>query len=175
VIYDIQKGGLLMWPILACSIISIGLFAERLFYLHRATIHVGEFLKGLSNLIQRRNFICTMIFQWPHTYDWPGCSKVNRKWWFQDMGRGLAKWLKVRHHIHADDTHLFYPEIYRKTYLSHVTFLHLRTSVQVLKPDKITKIMARSPDKSTDGDINVFIGTQKIDITRMSRIWPPNQ
>src|ERR1700751_543859 len=52
----IQKGGLLMWPILACSIISIAVFAERLFYLHRATIHVGEFLKGLSNLIQRRNF-----------------------------------------------------------------------------------------------------------------------
>ena len=52
----IQKGGLLMWPILACSIIAIAVFAERLFYLHRATIHVGEFLKGLSNLIQRRNF-----------------------------------------------------------------------------------------------------------------------
>src|SRR5437762_5050642 len=45
-----------MWPILACSIISIGVFAERFFYLHRATIHVGEFLKGLSNLIRRRNF-----------------------------------------------------------------------------------------------------------------------
>src|SRR3954470_20340507 len=45
-----------MWPILVCSIISIGVFAERLFYLHRATIHVGEFLKGLSNLLQRRNF-----------------------------------------------------------------------------------------------------------------------
>ena len=56
VIDYIQKGGLLMWPILACSIISIAVFAERLFYLHRATIHVGEFLKGLSNLIQRRNF-----------------------------------------------------------------------------------------------------------------------
>src|ERR1700738_3502798 len=52
----IQKGGLLMWPILVCSIISIGVFAERFFYLHRATIHVGEFLKGLSNLVQRRNF-----------------------------------------------------------------------------------------------------------------------
>ena len=50
VIDYIQKGGLLMWPILICSIISIGVFAERLFYLHRATIHVGEFLKGLSNL-----------------------------------------------------------------------------------------------------------------------------
>src|SRR5437870_8052906 len=45
-----------MWPILGCSIISIAVFAERLFYLHRATIHVGEFLKGLSNLIRRRNF-----------------------------------------------------------------------------------------------------------------------
>src|SRR2546430_14982344 len=52
----IQKGGLLMWPILACSIIAIAVFLERFFYLHRATIHVGEFLKGLSNLIQRRNF-----------------------------------------------------------------------------------------------------------------------
>ncbi len=52
----IQKGGLLMWPILICSIVAIAVFAERLFYLHRATIHVGEFLKGLSNLIQRRNF-----------------------------------------------------------------------------------------------------------------------
>src|SRR5919197_2236664 len=52
----IQKGGLLMWPILACSIIAVAVFFERFFYLHRATIHVGEFLKGLSNLIQRRNF-----------------------------------------------------------------------------------------------------------------------
>ncbi len=52
----IQKGGLLIWPILICSIISIGVFAERLFYFHRATIHVGEFLQGLSNLLQRRNF-----------------------------------------------------------------------------------------------------------------------
>src|SRR5258708_30276639 len=52
----IQKGGLLMWPILACSIIAIAVFAERFFYLHRATIHVSKFLKGLSNLVQRRNF-----------------------------------------------------------------------------------------------------------------------
>src|SRR2546421_9203090 len=52
----IQKGGLLMWPILVCSIISIAVFAERLFYFHRAAIHVGEFLQGLSNLVQRRSF-----------------------------------------------------------------------------------------------------------------------
>jgi biopolymer transport protein ExbB len=52
----IQKGGLLMWPILVCSVVAIAVFAERLFYFHRATIHVGEFLQGLSNLVQRRNF-----------------------------------------------------------------------------------------------------------------------
>jgi biopolymer transport protein ExbB len=52
----IQKGGLLMWPILVCSVIAIAVFAERLFYFHRATIHVGEFLQGLSNLVRRRNF-----------------------------------------------------------------------------------------------------------------------
>src|SRR6476469_10278541 len=45
-----------MWPILICSIISIAVFAERLFYLHRASIHVSEFLQGLSNLVSRRNF-----------------------------------------------------------------------------------------------------------------------
>src|SRR3954471_11117263 len=52
----LQKGGLLMWPSLICSIVAIAVFAERLFYLHRAGIHVGEFLQGLSNLIKRRNF-----------------------------------------------------------------------------------------------------------------------
>src|SRR3954449_3342795 len=52
----IQKGGLLMWPILVCSVIAIAVFAERLLYLHRASIHVGEFLQGLSNLLRRRNF-----------------------------------------------------------------------------------------------------------------------
>ncbi|MBA3387144.1 MAG: MotA/TolQ/ExbB proton channel family protein [Chthoniobacterales bacterium] len=52
----IQKGGLLMWPILVCSIVSTAVFAERLLYFHRATIHVGEFLQGLSNLISRRKF-----------------------------------------------------------------------------------------------------------------------
>jgi biopolymer transport protein ExbB len=50
------KGGPLMWLILFCSIISVAVFCERLLYFHQITIHVGEFLRGLSNLIQRRNF-----------------------------------------------------------------------------------------------------------------------
>ncbi|HWB61760.1 MAG TPA: MotA/TolQ/ExbB proton channel family protein [Chthoniobacteraceae bacterium] len=51
-----QKGGPLMWLILLCSIISVAVFFERLLYFHQISIQVGEFLRGLSNLIQRRNF-----------------------------------------------------------------------------------------------------------------------
>jgi len=51
-----QKGGPLMWLILLCSVIAVGVFAERVTYFHRASIRVGELLRGLSNLIQHRNF-----------------------------------------------------------------------------------------------------------------------
>jgi biopolymer transport protein ExbB len=51
-----QKGGPLMWLLLLLSIISTTIFLERLIYYHRATIRVGEFLRGLSNLISRRNY-----------------------------------------------------------------------------------------------------------------------
>jgi biopolymer transport protein ExbB len=51
-----QKGGPLMWLILLCSVIAAAVFAERVTYFYRASIRVGEFLRGLSNLIQRRNF-----------------------------------------------------------------------------------------------------------------------
>ena len=51
-----QKGGPLMWLILLCSVIAAAAFAERVTYFHRADIRVGEFLRGLANLIQRRNF-----------------------------------------------------------------------------------------------------------------------
>src|SRR6202022_3509291 len=50
-----QKGGPLMWLILFCSVVSIAVFAERLLYFHRATIDLGEFLQGLSNLVRKRN------------------------------------------------------------------------------------------------------------------------
>ena len=50
-----QKGGPLMWLILVCSVVSIAVFAERLLYFHRATIDLGEFLQGLSNLVRKRN------------------------------------------------------------------------------------------------------------------------
>ena len=51
-----QKGGPLMWLLLFLSIVATAVFFERLVYYHRVTIRVGEFLRGLSNLIARGNF-----------------------------------------------------------------------------------------------------------------------
>jgi biopolymer transport protein ExbB len=52
----VQKGGPLMWLILACSITALGVFVERLIYLHRASIHTGDFLRGLANLLKNKNY-----------------------------------------------------------------------------------------------------------------------
>jgi biopolymer transport protein ExbB len=48
----LQKGGPLMWLILLCSVIAFGVFSERLLYLHKATIRIGELLGGLALLIR---------------------------------------------------------------------------------------------------------------------------
>ena len=45
-----------MWLLLACSFLSVGIFAERFFLFHRATINVGDFLQGLANLIGKKNY-----------------------------------------------------------------------------------------------------------------------
>jgi biopolymer transport protein ExbB len=47
-----QKGGPVMWIILAVSVLALAVFLERLIYLHRAQIRVGEFLRGLANLVR---------------------------------------------------------------------------------------------------------------------------
>jgi len=50
-----QKGGPLMWLILLCSVIAGGVFFERVAFFYRATIRVGEFIRGLATLLQRRS------------------------------------------------------------------------------------------------------------------------
>ena len=47
----LQKGGPLMWIILLWSVVALGVFFERLLYLHKASIRVGELLGGISLLI----------------------------------------------------------------------------------------------------------------------------
>jgi biopolymer transport protein ExbB len=51
-----QKGGAVMWVILALSVIGVGVFLERLVFLHRAQVRVGEFLRGLANLVRNDRF-----------------------------------------------------------------------------------------------------------------------
>lgn len=52
----VQKGGPLMWLIILCSITALGVFFERLLYLHKASIPVGDLLRGLGNLLRKKNY-----------------------------------------------------------------------------------------------------------------------
>jgi biopolymer transport protein ExbB len=52
----VQKGGPLMWIIVLCSVTAVGIFFERLFALHRASIPVGEMLRGLANILRKENY-----------------------------------------------------------------------------------------------------------------------
>jgi biopolymer transport protein ExbB len=51
-----QKGGPAMWVILVVSVVGLAVFLERLVFLHRAQIRVGEFLRGLANLVRGDRF-----------------------------------------------------------------------------------------------------------------------
>ena len=51
-----QKGGPLMWLILFCSVVAGGVFFERVAFFYRATVRVGELMRGLGNLIQQRRW-----------------------------------------------------------------------------------------------------------------------
>ncbi|MCS7009435.1 MAG: MotA/TolQ/ExbB proton channel family protein, partial [Chthoniobacterales bacterium] len=50
-----QKGGPVMWLIAATGACALGVFLERIVYYHRISIHTGDFLRGLANLIDRGN------------------------------------------------------------------------------------------------------------------------
>ncbi len=45
-----------MWVILALSVLGLAVFLERLVFLHRVQIRVGEFLRGLANLVREDRF-----------------------------------------------------------------------------------------------------------------------
>ncbi|HRJ72004.1 MAG TPA: MotA/TolQ/ExbB proton channel family protein [Terrimicrobiaceae bacterium] len=52
----VQKGGPLMWLIVLCSVTAVGVFFERLLYLHKASIPVGDLLRGLGNILRKENY-----------------------------------------------------------------------------------------------------------------------
>lgn len=52
----IQQGGLIMWFILMASVIALGVFLERMFAFHRASVNTGDLLRGLANVLRREDF-----------------------------------------------------------------------------------------------------------------------
>jgi biopolymer transport protein ExbB len=52
-----QKGGPMMWLIFASSLIAVSIFFKKLHELHRAQINWSDFLKGIYNVLTRRNVV----------------------------------------------------------------------------------------------------------------------
>ena len=52
----VQRGGFLMWPILIASAVAMAIFLERWIFFRRQDIKIDEFLAGIVNLVQRRQF-----------------------------------------------------------------------------------------------------------------------
>ena len=50
-------GGPVMWLILACSVVALFIFLEKLFYLHRIQVNVGDLVRGLINVLKRGNIV----------------------------------------------------------------------------------------------------------------------
>jgi len=48
----ILKGGLLIWPILLCSVIAFAVILERLWYFHRIKTNVGNLIAQVKKLLQ---------------------------------------------------------------------------------------------------------------------------
>ena len=48
----IEKGGLLMWPIIFCSVIALTVFIERMIHLHRSRIDTGRFLHAVREAVR---------------------------------------------------------------------------------------------------------------------------
>jgi len=49
------QGGPVLWIIAACGVVAFGVFIERSLHLHRARIRFEDFLKGILNILRRRN------------------------------------------------------------------------------------------------------------------------
>jgi len=46
------KGGLVMWPILACSIVALGIILERLYTFSQIKLNISDFLTEVKNMIE---------------------------------------------------------------------------------------------------------------------------
>jgi biopolymer transport protein ExbB len=61
------KGGLLMWPILLCSIITIAIVIERYFVLRQASVNVPRFMIQIRELMKKGDIVEAINY----------CSEIN--------------------------------------------------------------------------------------------------
>jgi biopolymer transport protein ExbB len=54
-LYLLKQGGPICWVIIACGIVAFVVFIERALHLHRARIKYEDFLKGIFNILKRKN------------------------------------------------------------------------------------------------------------------------
>jgi biopolymer transport protein ExbB len=52
-----QRGGPLMFVLFVCSVVALGVFAERTFYYRRCRMNVSEFLAGVLALVRRQSYL----------------------------------------------------------------------------------------------------------------------
>ena len=53
----IAKGGPVMYPIIFCSILSLAIVLERLYYLQRAKIDTGKFMKRITGVLKKNRIM----------------------------------------------------------------------------------------------------------------------
>ncbi|GHC10934.1 MotA/TolQ/ExbB proton channel family protein [Cerasicoccus arenae] len=53
----IEKGGPIMWPLLALSLLGFVFFVERALYLHRGQIPASAFVDGIKNLVRKQRIL----------------------------------------------------------------------------------------------------------------------
>jgi len=53
----LERGGLLMWPLLILSLIGFVVFIERTLYLHKGQIRAARFNDGIKNLVRNRRLL----------------------------------------------------------------------------------------------------------------------
>ena len=51
----LMRGGVVVWTILGMGLLAFGVFIERALHLHRARIRSEDFLKGIYNILARKN------------------------------------------------------------------------------------------------------------------------